>query len=198
MPRPISSYLRPSLAGLLAVVILLGYAAWTQRDQPDQGIQNAPPNQENLQPSRETAFSKAELRQLTYRTLSGQDIALHDGSATYSTEQGSGSLSIAEKGVAFGDLNGDGSEDAVVPLADNGGSNLYSYYLAAVLNDQGKPEVAAYSDVLGKGLTIQDAFIADGRIAIQALAVPDGQECCASLPANFAYRLRGNRLLPLK
>ena len=63
--------------------------------------------------------------------------------------------------VAFGDLNGDGVEDAAVLLAENGGGTGVFFSLIAVLNENGAPMQATME------------FI-DDRPRIDFLTITDG------------------------
>ncbi len=89
----------------------------------------------------------APLKNGTYETGSGADIF----SAYLQPE------------VAFGDLNGDGVEDAAVLLAENGGGTGVFVSLIAVLNENGSPMQAATAFIDDRPL-INSLTISDGKI----------------------------------
>jgi hypothetical protein len=70
--------------------------------------------------------------------------------------------------LASGDINGDGTEDtAMILRADPGGSGTF-FYLAVVLNEQGKPRAAA-SVFIGDRIQVQSLHIERGMIKVAFL-----------------------------
>jgi len=73
----------------------------------------------------------------------------------------------------YGDLDGDGSEDAaVILIVQSGGSGTF-YYLCAVLNEEGAP-VNVATLFLGDRIQIRDLSIRSGRIEIDMLVQGPG------------------------
>jgi hypothetical protein len=97
--------------------------------------------------------------------------------------------------TAFGDLDEDGVEDAVVVLVeDSGGSGSFSY-LAAVLNRNGTPENVA-TQLVGDREQIQSVTIDGAEVTVSALVHgPDDPACCPSQEATLTYRFDGEHLV---
>jgi hypothetical protein len=70
--------------------------------------------------------------------------------------------------IAFGDLNGDGVEDAAVLLAENGGGSGVFVSLVVVLNNNGKPEQFGAA-LIDDRPVIKDLSIAGGKINLAAV-----------------------------
>jgi hypothetical protein len=67
--------------------------------------------------------------------------------------------------IAFGDLNGDGFDDAAVILAwQNGGSGRFKY-LVAIQNSSGVPQ-QINSILLGDRVQVSTSSIAAGKVAL--------------------------------
>jgi uncharacterized membrane protein len=97
--------------------------------------------------------------------------------------------------IAFGDLNGDGAEDAaVILISDPGGSGTF-YELAAVINSNGKPQHAA-SAFLGDRVKVEDISIRTGQIVIRMVTHQRTDPmCCPSLEVEQKYMLQGDALV---
>ncbi len=80
--------------------------------------------------------------------------------------------------AAFGDLNGDGQQDAAVILEINSGGTGRFFDLIALLNQDGAPTQAGFT-AIGDRQVINRLEIADGRIILDYLTQPlDGPLCC--------------------
>ena len=103
--------------------------------------------------------------------------------------------------VEFGDLNGDGIEDAVVlflrgPAGAAGG--LYSF-LVAVVNEQGRPRHVD-SIFFGRREPVQSLLIQNGKIVVQAV-IRAPHEPYAAIPSHEVirtFRLEGDTLTLLE
>lgn len=97
--------------------------------------------------------------------------------------------------IAFGDLNGDGVEDAAVILvSDPGGSGTF-YDLAAVINREGKAEYAA-SVFLGDRVKVEKIDIRSGQIVVKmVIHHRTDLRCCPSLRVEQEYGLQGDELV---
>jgi hypothetical protein len=96
---------------------------------------------------------------------------------------------------AFGDLNGDGVDDAAVLLVESSGGSGSFVYLAAVLNQEGTPENAD-TLLLGDRVQVQSLTIADGQISVTMLTHgPDDPMCCPTQEVQQTYELQENRLV---
>lgn len=91
--------------------------------------------------------------------------------------------------VAFGDLDGDGLEDAAVVLASNTGGSGVFFDLFAVLNRSGRPAPAA-STLLGDRVKLESLVIEDGTIVVDMLTQgPDDPLCCPTQEVTRRYSL---------
>ena len=97
----------------------------------------------------------------------------------------------AQDPLAFGDLNGDGIEDAAVVLLLVDG-NAGHRYLAAVLNENGAPRHVA-SVFLGLNIGIDSVTIADGVVTLQTKQLgPNDPTCCPTKEVVATFRLNDN------
>ncbi len=97
----------------------------------------------------------------------------------------------AQDPLAFGDLNGDGVDDAAVVLLLVDG-NAGHRYLAAVLNENGVPRHVA-SVFLGLKIGIDSIAIANGVVTLKTKQLgPNDPNCCPSKEVAATFRLTGN------
>jgi uncharacterized membrane protein len=100
--------------------------------------------------------------------------------------------------MATGDLNGDGSEEAVVVLAHNSGGSGVFMYLAVMRKNGGKLDNVA-TIRLGDRVKVIAVDIDEGKVVAELVEHgPDDPMCC---PASNAYRewlLRGNELISVE
>jgi hypothetical protein len=96
--------------------------------------------------------------------------------------------------TASGDLNQDGTEDAVVLLWANGGGSGQFEYLAAVLNQSGNPKNVATA-LLGDRVEVMSIEVRAKQIRVdlitQGLHDP---MCCPTLEVVQTYELQGDTL----
>ena len=96
---------------------------------------------------------------------------------------------------AFGDLDGDGVDDAAVLLVENSGGSGSFVYLSAVLNQSGEP-VNQATTLLGDRVQVEQLTIKSGEILIRMLAHgPDDPQCCPSQEMQSSYTLDGGELI---
>lgn len=96
---------------------------------------------------------------------------------------------------AFGDLNGDGVDDAVVLLVENSGGSGVFVYLAAVLNRDGEPENVD-TQLLGDRAQIQSLTVSDGQISVTMVTHgPNDPFCCPTQEVEQIYELQEDKLL---
>jgi heat shock protein HslJ len=96
--------------------------------------------------------------------------------------------------VAYGDLNGDGEEDAaVILITDSGGSGTF-HQLAVVLNQKGSPNHVA-SQLLGDRVEVKSLSVRSGEIAVEMITHgPNDPLCCPTLEVTQNYLLQGDKL----
>jgi hypothetical protein len=98
---------------------------------------------------------------------------------------------------AFGDLNGDGVDDAAMVLATSGGGSGTFISLEAVLNDKGTPKHVA-TTMLGDRAQIKSVVIASGEISVEMVTHgPDDPMCCPTQEVTERYKLEGDTLVQL-
>ena len=155
--------------------------------------------------SLESAAEERVSSSLTLKTLANAEyrsewadagrIKLTDGLYEESYEEGAASTLLVRLAdmIAFGDVNGDGVEDAVVVLiSEPGGSGVF-YDLAVVLNQNGQPNNIA-TEFLGDRIELKGISIIDGEITVKALT--DGSND-SSLDITQSYQVQGELLAKL-
>lgn len=97
--------------------------------------------------------------------------------------------------VAFGDLNGDGLDDAVIVLSENYGGTGMFVSLVAVLNQAGEPQQAAVLAVDDRP-NIETLGIVDGSIVLGAVIHSfEDPGCCPTFSVMRTYSLSGSELM---
>lgn len=140
------------------------------------------------------------LRNAEYRSeLPGKGIAkLKDGQYEEEIVPGAASkiqIVMVPDVHAFGDLNGDGVDDAAVILAASGGGSGTFITLEAVVNDQGTPRHAATAQ-LGDRAQVKSIVIEGGQVTLDVLTHgPDDPMCCPSVKATKKFKLQGDALI---
>jgi heat shock protein HslJ len=103
-------------------------------------------------------------------------------------------VTLVDRLIAYGDLNGDGVEDAAVILMENSGGSGVFNYVAPVLNVGGMPVNPAVQ-ALGDRVQIKRMDIEDGQIVTEIVTQgPDDPFCCPTLLLLQTFRLQDNRL----
>jgi hypothetical protein len=148
--------------------------------------------------SETTPLTVEMLKNAAYRGIYPDTVQLTDGQ--YEGEpfvEGGASRPtvVITDATAFGDLNGDGVDDAVVVLVENSGGSGNFRYLAAVLNQTGSPENAA-TQLIGDREQVQSVTIDGANITVKALAHgPDDPMCCPTQEVTLTYRFDGEELV---
>lgn len=148
------------------------------------------------QPTRRFA---EELRYATYPidTTADGKAPLEDGVYEASVA-GSSGANVVRLGPApaFGDLDGDGVEDAaVILLANPGGSGSFSY-VSAVLNDNGAARPVG-SMLVGDRITVQSMRIVDGNIDVTWLDRKPGEpmSTAPTIAVSKRFVVQGGKLV---
>lgn len=134
----------------------------------------------------------------TLQDLNGNNRAyrLTDGSFQSGADPASAdfaSVALGEQ-IVFGDLNGDGADDAAVTIAVNYGGTGVFVSVAAVVNENGKPRHAA-SWLIDDRPQINDLKVQNGTIFVDAVIHgPNDPGCCPAQPVTQTYRLTASGL----
>ena len=128
-----------------------------------------------------------------YAPVYGRTVTLVNGS--YSEGSGASAYSVQMLDVyAFGDLNGDGLDDAAIILVENGGGSGQFESVIAVYNSGGAPLQAGFSQ-LGDRVQVNSVNITSGVIYLAMLVQgPSDPMCCPSLPETQSYWMIGSNL----
>lgn len=95
---------------------------------------------------------------------------------------------------AFGDLNGDGVDDAAVILIENSGGSGNFRYLAAVINQDGTP-VNVATQFVGDREQAQAISIDGNEITVEMVAHgPEDPMSCPTQQVTKVYQLQGDQL----
>ena len=159
-----------------------GYGTETSGSQPRQDAARQDQATNNVTPTASAtvpALSRDALRSAEYAA----------GFPTFGTLQRD--RIGAQDPLAFGDLNGDGVDDAAVLLLLVNG-NAGHRYLAAVLNESGSPKHVS-SAFLGLNIGIDSVTIADGVVTLQTKQLgPNDPNCCPTKEVVVTFRLTDN------
>lgn len=107
-------------------------------------------------------------------------------------------IALEEKGVDFGDLNGDGKKDAVAILNSWTGGTGQFYDLAVLLNNNGVPQYLS-SIHLGDRIQVDALAIEKQKILLQITTHgPNDPLCCPTEKRELRYSLIGADLIEEK
>jgi heat shock protein HslJ len=144
-------------------------------------------------PTITAAPAAEELARTTYHGVYDEPVTLEGGyweGAPYTAD----AVSRPEVGLIrdfrlTGDVNGDGSEEAVVLLImSSGGSGTYNYL--AVVGRNGETPVNLGTAGIGDRVQVRSASIADGRIELDVIQQgPGDAACCPSQKARRTWAL---------
>jgi hypothetical protein len=96
--------------------------------------------------------------------------------------------------VGYGDLNGDGVQDAAIIIGENYGGTGDFVSVVAMLNQDGQPVFAGSAGVDDRP-KINSLSIQDGEILLDALIHgPNDPGCCAAQPVTKSFRLWSGKL----
>lgn len=144
-------------------------------------------------------LSPQDLANATYQGIYEQPITLTNG--IYEGEpfvEGGASrptVTFVETPIAYGDLNGDGQDDAAVLLAENSGGSGTFVYLAAVVSQDGQPANVA-TTLLGDRVQVNALNIENNQVVVDMVqAGPDDPLCCPSQEVIKTYELQGDQLV---
>ena len=120
-------------------------------------------------------WTRADLEGAAYLSENAADgtAELEDGAFSEPVAPGSAAMTGIRLGKsAFGDLDGDGEDDAAAVTIENPGGSGTFYYVHALRNDGGRPR-AALPVFLGDRIRVEGVSIHDGAIVVALLDRPD-------------------------
>lgn len=173
----------------------------TRPDQPaveETAItEKAPPTQET--PQQAVNLTEDALKNVTYSGIYDQPVTLADGSYQGEPYVEGGAarptIQYIEGATLFGDLDGDGAEDAVVFLLERGGGSGAFTWVAAQLNRNGEP-VDAGSVWIEDRIGVKSATVREGQVLLEVIAGgPGDASCCGTHKMHKVYALQGGRLV---
>lgn len=134
------------------------------------------------------------LRNGTYHTpFYDRTVTLVNGTHTEGSDANVFSVRMLDV-VAFGDLNGDGKEDAAIILAENGGGTGNFESLVAVINHNGTPYQQDQVEI-GDREHVNSMDISSGVVHMDMIAHgPNDPMCCPAVPQKRNYWLIDNHL----
>lgn len=146
-------------------------------------------------------LSYASIAGGTYNVLDTDNVTLTDGEYTNNAFDPAGTGSLIRTThmgtVAFGDMNGDNAEDAVVDLRTNTGGTGWFVELALVLNAGGQPQHAT-SMGIGDRTVVRALSIAGGVLAADLIAHAESDPlCCPTLEVTLQFKFQGGALTKL-
>ena len=189
------------LLGIVAIAALLSFACGenASTDTPEASVTPARTDT----PQTTSALTVDDLRNGTYSSDASETgtVTLVDGHFEGdSTATGTGSpLSVwIGDEIGFGDLNGDGVDDAAVTLVTNTGGSGSFGQLVVVVNEGGEPSPNA-SASLGDRVIVEAIRIAELEIEIDLVVHgPSDPLCCPSMSVTRIYILEGSNLILLE
>ena len=144
------------------------------------------------------ALTVEQLRNAGYSGIYTYTVTLTDG--VYAGEPFAADSPLAphveyvEHSAVFGDLVGDGSDDAAVLLVENSGGSGVFTYVSAQLNQGGAP-VDGGAVLLGDRTQVSSMHLADGRLVVEIVTQgPDEPMCCGTLKVRKTLALKGGVL----
>jgi hypothetical protein len=137
------------------------------------------------------------LKNMTFQGIYDEPVSLADGlyEGEPFVEGGASKPTVTlTPFIAFGDLDGDGMDDAAVLLVENSGGSGVFVYLAAVSNREGGPENVA-TTLLGDRVSPNSIAIEDGEAVLEVAShAEDDPMCCPSLKTRTTYGLQNGEL----
>lgn len=189
----------------IAVVILAGIGGFFLLYRPKQ------PAPQIVQPSTPATAQKPSATVpagLTMASVANMNYQVGDAlselgerTSTVKLVDGKGSLGdwnafLDKEHIAFGDLDGDGIDDAVVVLTFEGPGSAAPQVLVAVTNRSGKGESTAVKG-LGDNAVIKSITISGGLITVNMLTVgPNDSMADPKTPQVLKLEVKGNKFVP--
>lgn len=149
-----------------------------------------------ITPSAAAGLTVDQLQNATYSGIYEEPVTLANGKYEGEPFDGGGSSrpTVEYFGQVFGDLDGDGVDDAVVFLIENSGGTGNFVYVAAQLNQNGQPVDAGTVSIEDR-IQVKSAAIENGQIKLEITTEgPGDAACCKSHKTNKTYALQNGQL----
>jgi heat shock protein HslJ len=200
--------MKRNLQLVLSIVFLFATACSSQA-QPEAGIptQEAPVEMEDTTVKQESTpvvevvqddirgLVVEDLMNATYSGIFEDAVTLEDGFVEITLEGQPFTVEYQDGRELYGDLDGDGSEDAVVFLVERGGGTAAFTYVAVQLNQDGQP-VDAGAVMVEDRTQILAESITDGQVILDITTRGPGDgDCCPSYKTSRTYALESGRLV---
>ena len=143
------------------------------------------------------ALSAESLKNATYQGIYDKAVALTAGryAGKPFVEGGASRPTLTYLDAAWGDLTGDGADEALVALAENSGGSGVFIYLAVVV-DRDRRAVNVATTLLQDRVRIDSLKINNGQAVIEMLSHrPDDPLCCPTRQVVKKFKLDGGKLL---
>ena len=180
---------------LVTTLVLAGCSPAVPDQEPAATINPTAPN------TPIAPLNDDQIKNLTYQGIYNESVKLTNGQYEGEPimEDGSSRPTVSLMPLsAYGDLNGDGVEDAAVLLSENSGGSGTFFYLAAVVNQEGEP-VNSATTFLGDRVSPESIAILNGEIVIEMAAHAETDPmCCPSLKTRTSFALQVNKLTVLQ
>ena len=145
------------------------------------------------------AVTLEDLQNFTYHlgdnsNVDGGTVPLANGKWS---DAGSGSVVTLHPIHALGDLDGDGTGDAIAILVESSGGTGSFYYMFAIASRDGKPTQLGEPEWLGDRTIVQRLSIdRKGVISIRYITHADGDPaCCPTMRIEDRYRIERGKLV---
>ena len=139
------------------------------------------------------------LANMTYRLVEGKSVTavtLVGSKGQINEDDGGEQFWLDEEHVVFGDLDGDGVDDAIVVLVSSGGGSGIFYQLVAVTQRNGIVETPAVKS-LGDRITINQINIANRVVTVDMITHgPDDPSCCPTERQVLKLKVQGSEFVP--
>ena len=188
---------RAFFLGLLIVAMLLVLSACVAPVAPAEPAP-APSDGQTSAPVDSPELTIEQLANATYSGIYEEPVTLTDGryEGEPFVEGGAArpTVQLIRGTVIYGDLNGDGVDDAAMVLVENSGGSGVFNYVGAQVNQDGQP-VDAGTVLLGDRTQIQSAKIENEQIVIDIVTQgPDDAMCCPTTKMRMSYALQDGML----
>lgn len=166
--------------------------------EADEAVEREGAGKSGDGPATKPELDEEALGNMTY-IYNDQPVTLSNGVYQETVDETSASFitNLSLYHSTFGDLNGDGMDDAAAMLLDSPGGSGSFLYLYGVL-DQGSALTSTAGVMLGDRYKIEDFRIENGQVMIEVIRHgPDDPMCCPSEEATLLYIVQNGRMVEI-